>query len=260
MPVDGDCAAILAHCSLFSEIPPAELRSLAASATLRHVEPRKTLFLEGDRCEGLWIVGSGRVKLHHANQDGDEFVLGFPPPGSPLVLWALLDQKPLTSSATALSAVTAVVIPTAEFLDVVRHHPEFASRIISYLCSQLRQRDISAGLGALQDARGRLACRLLQLARQYGDSSNHVTCIEYPLTRRDLARTTGVTIETAVRILGRLRQEGIVETVNRRLVIPDIEALRKTAACSGCLYDCSVFGPDSVGSAAPPYDRPAQTK
>jgi CRP-like cAMP-binding protein len=260
MPADGDRAAILALCSLFSEIPLAEQRSLAASATLRHIEPGKPLFVEGDRCEGLWIVGSGRVKLHHANQDGDEFVLGFPPPGSPLVLWALLDQKPLTASATALSAVTAVVIPTAEFLDVVRHHPEFASRIISHLCSQLRQRDISAGLGALQGARGRLACRLLQLVRQYGDSSNHVTCIEYPLTRRDLARTTGVTIETAVRLMGRLREEGIVETVNRRIVIPDLEALRDTAACSGCLYDCSVFDPDIACTAAPPSDRPAQTK
>lgn len=255
MGARDDRGAIVDMCPLFAGLARSERESLAAAGRLRRVPAGKALFVEGERSDSLWVLGSGAVKLHHTNEAGNEYVLGFPRPGAPLVVWALLDQRPFTATATTLTEVSALVIDRADFLDAVRHHPGIAARIINELCVQLRQRDIGAGVGALRDARGRLACRLLQVARQYGAAAEQGTAIAYPLTRRDLARATGVTFETAVRALSRLRREGVLDGSSQRLVIRDFHALRQVAGCPACLYDCSVFADQAVRDPSPSARR-----
>jgi CRP/FNR family transcriptional regulator len=51
------------------------------------------------------------------------------------------------------------------------------------------------------------------------------------LTRQDLADMTGVTLETAIRIMSQLKRARLVSGTAKRLIIHDLPRL-KTLACS----------------------------
>ncbi len=237
-----DRAAIVGSCALFTSHTPDECEAVALNASLHRYDAKKTIFIEGDQCEGLWILGSGQIKLHHSDSEGREYILSFPAPGTPLLLWSLLDRRSMTATATTLSDATLLFIPKEKFFDIIRHQPKVAGTIIGNLCSELRQRDIASGANSLKDAHGRVACRLLQLAHQHGERSGDDILIQYPVSRRDLGRATGITIETAVRTMSEWRRRGIVGSLDQRIAIHDLDALKGQAGCEECLYDCSVFG------------------
>lgn len=235
--------AIVAACPLFRALSGPAQEAVAAVATLQRFPPGATIFIEHQECTGLWILGRGRIKLHHTADDGREHIMAFPSPGAPLLLWAVMDQHPLTATATTLCETAALFIPRPAFIEIVRHEPALAGTMIGNLCAELRARDIGGGVAALKDARERLACRIMQLARQFGVRRNGALLVRHPLTRQDLGGAVGVTLETAIRAISQWRREGLLETQDQMIEIYDLPGLQQRAGCDGCLFDCSVFGP-----------------
>lgn len=245
MQGQNERAAIVESCSLFDGLPTRERRALASASDLQYLRPRETLFVEGEQGDTLQVLGSGRIKLFHAAPDGRESIVEFAAAGSPLLLGALLDGRPLTASAMALTEASVLRVPRAVFLTAVAAD---SGVVVAALCSELRRRDIDAGVGSLKDASARIACRLLQMSRRYGERSGGGTRVDYPLSRLDLGRASGVTVETAVRTLSGWRRDGLVATERGSVVITDVSGLRERAGCEPCLHDCSVFDarPSSV--------------
>jgi CRP/FNR family transcriptional regulator len=113
--------------------------------------------------------------------------------------------------------------------------------VVDQLCIELRQRDISNAIAALRDARGRICCALLQLLREYGTTVNGAHRIDYRLTRQDIADRSGVTLETAIRVLSEFQRRGIIRTQSQVIDILNLPMLKQIAECRDCQFDCSVF-------------------
>jgi CRP/FNR family transcriptional regulator len=80
---------------------------------------------------------------------------------------------------------------------------------------------------ALKGAESRLATLLLQLAGNGEAAAGAGARLRYK--RRELADMVGVSTETAIRLLGKMRAKGAVETEGREIVIRDVERLKKIA-------------------------------
>ncbi len=243
----SDPADVLADSSIFEGLTHAELAAVAGIAEVHYFPPRSVMFAELQPCAGLWVLAAGLVKLHHSSPEGREHIVAFASPPAPLVLWAVLDGLPHTETATTFGPVTALFLPRQAFLELLRHRPVITGAVIQQLCRELRVRDIAGGVGALKDASARLACRLVQLAREYGIPTPAGICINIRLTRRDLAASIGVTLETAIRALSRWQREGLLSTREQVIEIHDFAALQQIAGCDRCQFDCSVFGPPPRG-------------
>jgi CRP-like cAMP-binding protein len=120
--------------------------------------------------------------------------------------------------------------------------------VIALLCREVRQRDIVTAIGSLKDARGRIACCLLQLAREFGVREGQTIRIAYRLTRQDIADRAGVTIETAIRVLSEYQQQGIIRTQSQIIEILDVPRLQEPPQCGECQFDCSVFARPAVSA------------
>ena len=148
---------------------------------------------------------------------------------------------------TAISLVDseAMFIPRPALMDLSRDYPVTIKNAINLLCIEVRQRDITAAVAALKDARGRIGCSLLQLARQFGVTEDSAIRIKVPLTRQHIADRSGVTVETAIRVMSDLQQQGVIRTDNQIISILDLPRLSHSINCAGCQFACSVFGPTS---------------
>ena len=82
---------------------------------------------------------------------------------------------------------------------------------------------------AVDPVEARLAARLLRLAEIDGTRGPRGLTLPFHLTRQSLADMTGTTVETTIRVVSRWLKEGLVEDVDGRLVIRNVEALRAVA-------------------------------
>lgn len=242
---DPGAVDVLAACTLFAALGRDELALLAGVASVHRFPARAAIFVERQPPSGLWVLAEGSVKLHHSAPDRREHIVRLTAAHapSPLQLWAALDGRPLTATATTLGPVTALFLPGADFASLLERRPAVAQAVMQHLCTELRVREIGGGVGALKGARERLACRLVQFTRQFGAAAPGGVRIAQRLTRHDLAASAGVTVETAIRAVSRWRAGGLLSTEDHEVEIHDLPGLRQVAGCDQCLYDCSVFGP-----------------
>jgi CRP/FNR family transcriptional regulator len=233
----------LQACPLVSGLTHDEVAEIAVRSVLKCVDANHRVFAENEPCKGLWVITSGRVRLHHLMADGRQQVVGFHAPTTALNLSAALDGRPYMATATALENAEFVLIPRPLLSELGRLHPAIVRNAIDLLCLEVRQRDITTAVAALKDARGRIGCSLLQLARQFGVSRGAAIQIDYPLTRQHIADRSGVTVETAIRVMSEMQQRGVIRTDSQIIEILDITGIAASSSCEDCQFQCSVFAP-----------------
>ena len=118
----------------------------------------------------------------------------------------------------------------AEFLRAARCDPHLLEDVLrSALTALARCREKSITLGR-KTARERLASFLAVMAERIGSPQDGGCILDLPMSRRDIADSLGLTIETVSRQFGVLRELGLLETSGRSLVrLIDLPALEAKA-------------------------------
>lgn len=221
-----------------------EIAEIAAQCTMFRIAPNQRVFEEGERSKGLWVLTAGRVRLHHLMADGRQHVAGFRAPTTALDLSSALDGRPYIATATTMEESELVFVPRVLLQELGRLYPITVRNAIDLLCLEVRQRDITTAIAALKDARGRISCALLQLSLQFGRRCGNALRIDYRLTRQDIADRSGVTVETAIRVMSEMQQRGVIHTEAQIIEILDISQIQDAASCEDCQLECSVFAPN----------------
>ncbi|HYT27512.1 MAG TPA: cyclic nucleotide-binding domain-containing protein [Ktedonobacteraceae bacterium] len=130
----------LARVDFFSSLDKKELQALARSCQERKYSAGTPLIKQGDTGVGLYVIIGGHVKITQAvNPDKAEEDLGDFGSGSVIGEMALLDDLPRSATVTAVTDVTALLLPVWEFRTTVRNHPEIALKMLSTLSRRLRK-------------------------------------------------------------------------------------------------------------------------
>jgi CRP/FNR family transcriptional regulator len=221
---DAEKVKIIRHSPIFMSLADAELTGLAKITTERRFNPGEIIFFEGDTPEWFYIVAEGRVKAFKQSSSGKEFTIAFFSPGEIFGEVAVFENKPYPASASAQSVGETVVlgIKREELLAFLAKHPGVALRIIGVLGERLRNAQSRLGDMAGERAVARLAGILLMLSSKMGN--------ELPFTRQEIADMTGTTIETAIRILSRLKSGGVIRSTRGKIIIIDEAKLNALSA------------------------------
>jgi CRP-like cAMP-binding protein len=148
---------------LFQDLPPAVIEHLGSYMKTRRVARGATIFAKGDPGTGLMGVLAGSVKISVASADGKDIVLNIFREGEIFGEIALLDGRPRTADATAMSACELVVIERRDFVPFLSSHPDVTLKFIEILCSRLRRTSEQVQDVTFLNLPTRLAKALLQL-------------------------------------------------------------------------------------------------
>jgi len=217
--------AALKETSLFEGLEESHLRELVSRGRLRSLEGDQTVFLEGDRAQGLYVVISGRVKVFKLSAKGREQTLKIMGPGDPVGEVAVLSGESYPASAETLEPSEVLYIPRQAFLDLVSREPEVAMRLLAALSARLRSFASLIEDLSLRDVSERLATYLLSLAI-VGESGDEV---DLGVSKAQLSATVGTVPETLSRAFQQLSRAGAVETRGRKVHIIDRELLERVA-------------------------------
>jgi len=96
------------QCLLFSQVPVDALSCIQAVVEVIRCPRAHTIFREGDRASGFFIVRSGWTKVFRKHPDGRKTIQGIAGPGHVLGLVEVLTGSRLQSSAQALDEERSV--------------------------------------------------------------------------------------------------------------------------------------------------------
>ena len=224
-----ESAALLRASAVFAGLPAGEIDAVAAVTQEARCRAREYVFMEGDPAHWLYVVKTGRVKIVRQSRAGRDVVLELLGPGEVFGGVAVIEQRPYPASAQAMEASTVIRIPAPTILALSERHPSLIREMALMIGRRLRAAHDSVKSLAVDPVEARLAARLLRLAESDGTRGPRGLALPFHLTRQSLADMTGTTVETTIRVVSRWLKEGLVEDVDGRLVIRDVEALRAVA-------------------------------
>lgn len=222
-------AALLRANPLYRRVSDQDRQRLAEVSQVRTYARGQAIFVEGDPSDLLFTLAEGRVKMLKILPAGKEVILEILGPGDPLGAVAAYESRPYPASAITLEAVTCIVIPRSAFFALLETCPTFVRGLLVGLSFRLI--DLTRRISEVSGGRveGRFALLFTKLAERLGELQGDGTIrLPIALSRQDLADLTGTTIETAIRVMSRWGQDGLVTTEKAGFVIArpqDLETL-----------------------------------
>jgi CRP/FNR family transcriptional regulator len=202
---------------LFVGLPAADISEIASFVVPKHLAKGEYLFNQGDPSAGFYIVQRGAIKLHRVSAAGKEQVIHLFRPIESFAEATLATTTSYPADALATEATTVLLVPKADFIEMLRRRPDLALRMLGSMSQHLR---VLVGLLddlTLKDAETRLANWLLKQC----SSSKNDRAVEINLdrTKRVLAAEMGTTSETLSRTLAKFRDHGLVRVSGKKIIV-----------------------------------------
>src|SRR5215468_4450873 len=149
---------------LFGKLNPKHIERLASCIVEKSVGRGSIIFAKDDPGSSLFAIRKGMVKMTVPSVDGHDAEFNRMTKGDIFGEIALLDGRPRTADAVAMTDCEMFVIERRDFLPLVREEPEIAVKLIEILCARLRQTTQQAESLMFLSLPGRLAKALLRLS------------------------------------------------------------------------------------------------
>jgi len=211
---------LLEGCALFKALDERERHDLAARSQLRSFAAAEPIFHVGDPGHSMMGVIVGTVRISLPTWKGREVILADLPAGELFGEIAVLDGRPRSANATALTNCDVLILERRDLVPFLERSPAACLNLMQLLCSRIRRSDERMAEIAFFDLPARLARVLLRYPAR-GDGPPKIS-----LSQRELAEMSGATRENVNRCLREWQRSGILELKNRWTIILRPEALQ----------------------------------
>lgn len=202
---------ILSRISLFENLSPKQLDSVAEITTNRMVSKREQLFHSGAPGELVYVLVQGAVQLYNISPDGREVVLKVVKPGEMFGEVVLFERETYPVSSIALKSSQLFSFSRSSFLNLLDQR-EFRDAFIAQIMKKMRYLTVQFHNLSSYEVADRL---LLFFKEHHGDSKEFTI----GLSKKDIAAAIGTTSETLSRTIKRLQECDKITWEGKRVTI-----------------------------------------
>ncbi len=185
--------AHLRRCGLFAHLPGDRLLEIARLMSERGYAKNEVIFQQGDQGEVLYLVQEGIVRITAESVDGEEAILGEVHACETFGELGLIDRAARSATASAATDAVTLQLPGSAFRDLLESHREFRDGVLMALSAELRRATRSLGELHFLDLPGRLASRLVMLAREAKPGDDYNVVLDNRFSQGDLGAMIGGT-------------------------------------------------------------------
>jgi global nitrogen regulator NtcA len=204
------------------------IRSLAGSS-VETIERSKTIFFPGDPAERVYLLRRGAVRLSRVYESGEEITVALLRENSLFGVLSLLtgQRSDRFYHAIAFTRVEMITAPATSVRRAIEQDASVGLLLLQGLSSRILQTETMIETLTHRDMSSRLVSFLLVLCRDFGVPSNEGITIDLRLSHQAIAEAIGSTRVTITRLLGDLRNEGLVQIDRKKITVFDPVALAK---------------------------------
>jgi CRP-like cAMP-binding protein len=176
----------------------------------------ETLFDQGTTASSFHQVKSGRVKMVSYNEQGREFVQGMFTEGQSFGEPPFFNDVPYPAAAIAVVDSEVWRCGREGFLRLLAEHPAIHLDLTKVLSGRLVYKSMMLAEIAVEEAEHRLGT-LIDYFRAM-DPGGSAQPYRVPFTRQQLADMTGLRVETVVRTIKAMEQDGALEIADGKIL------------------------------------------
>ena len=208
--------AIRANSDL-SKLPADAIEDLAKQAARRKFVRRQIIFEAGQPAQDAWILVSGKAELGYTALSGASSATCVAGPGDLFCCLPILDGEGYPVTAISEKKSEVLTIPLAVFKQMLWQHPEVFQSVLKRMSASLRA--VECGhCHRVDRVSVRIARTLLDLSLKHQDV--------IPLTKWDIARLSGTTVETTIRVMAEMKKKKAIAGAKEAIKILDFDKLR----------------------------------
>jgi len=213
--------ADLRRVSVFKDATDEDLKLFTAKGILRSIEEGEFFFFQGDPATYFYVLISGRAKLLQTSPAGQQVNLRTINEWQMFgALGAVREDATYPATAQALQQSTALAIESSFLKEMMATRPYLNINLMQLMTGYIMEMQERFRELATERVERRIALTVLRLAAQIGRrTDDKEMTVELPLSRQDLAESSGTTIFTVSRVLADWERRGFVEAGRERVVI-----------------------------------------
>lgn len=215
--------------SILTDLPAEDLALLMANKTERNYKKGEIIFWEGTYPAGIFFILKGKVKKYKLDKDGREQIIYVANTGELLGYHALLSEDRYPDSAAVLEESKIAFIPKTDFLHTLQQSEILNRKLLKTLSHEFAVLANSLSLFARKSVRERMALQLIVIREKYKTNFQAGMPVEINMSREDLASLVGTARENVVRVLTEFKQDGILKTKGRKIIVQDVNRLIEIA-------------------------------
>lgn len=210
-------------------LSPEERQALEPLLKRETCPPGTVLFREGEAPATLFLLHQGTVRMVRSAEDGRELLVDLVFPGEVCGALSALDAQPSVATAVCAVEVTLSRLSRQEFLDRAGEFPGLLTRAAQVYRQKLREQVERLADLATEPSETRVARILLLLLSRLGQPVEDGLLVPDVLDTAGLAGLMGTSLETAVQVLDRFQEQGLLTRREGGLVITRVEGLQARA-------------------------------
>ncbi|HVF43412.1 MAG TPA: Crp/Fnr family transcriptional regulator [Pyrinomonadaceae bacterium] len=216
----SDRAEIIRQSEIGASLDEATLVRLAESSKAFDFRRRRFVYKAGEVADALYVIAAGRVKLCSVDEStGREAVIDIVGRGALFGESSLYSAGVREKCAIAYEQARLLRIPAGvyrEGMAASRELYDYTFRMVGQRLSRAERRVVDFALDAIP---ARLDKLLAELSERYGEEREGGVLIDLALPHREIASIVGSTRESVTVRLNALRRAGIIDFVDRKILI-----------------------------------------
>ena len=218
---------IVRQFSSFKALTKDELVKLSECRTSHIIKKGEVIFEEGENVNGIYCIKDGICKLTKLSANGKDHIVKLVTKGELLGQRSMISEEPVNLSAVALEDMEVCFIPKTEVMGFFDKNNQFSMNVMKTICGDLKDADDHMVNLAQKTVKKRLAETLLYLNDTFGKNGDH--SLKVQLSRDELASMIGTATESCIRLLSDFKKLDIIELNGKKIVLKDINKLKKIA-------------------------------
>jgi len=215
--------------SILAALSPEDFDLLTLNQTGQVYRKGEIIFREGAYPSGIYYLTSGKAKKYKIDGEGKEQIIYVANTGELIGYHAILSEDRYPDSAAALEESNINFIPKDDFLMVLQQSDTLSKRLLKTLSHEFAVLINGLTLFGQRSVRERLALQLVVLREKYKIDFQPGMPVVINMSREDLASMVGTVRENVVRILTEFKQEEILITKGRKIIILNVGKLVEIA-------------------------------
>lgn len=182
-------------------------------ATTVNMDASEFIISEGKRADFYFQIKTGEVKMYNLNDNGKEFVQGMFYDGESFGEPPLLGDFKYPASAATVKPTQLFKLSKTKLFELLIQNPEVNLKFTKALAKRLYYKATILKEISVHPPEHRILALIDFLKRKYGSQE----LFQVELTRQQIADLTGQRVETVIRAVKQLEQEGELKIINRKV-------------------------------------------
>ena len=204
---------------LFSRLSEEQIEKISSITIKKRFSRGEIIFNPGEKGNHFFILKSGKVKIFKTLKGKDQIIKIFEKP----TLFgeaASFTGKNFPAWAEAIEDSEVLIIPREKFLNLIKEDPEIGMNLLSVMAQRLIHLTNVIESLSLKNALSKVASYILKKYEEAGKQ-------EVPFSTSIASMELGLTKETVSRMVGKLKEMGVIEKTRNRVVIKNVNALKE---------------------------------